>query len=105
MPPWQCKDDFVDIDFFLFFFLPSSGLLWLHPSLGGTVLLEKEAMFRDSGGALTQQPSLDNGLDGPYPSAAGKLEQVRGELGTSLGKTVLFKECLKILEYILWLFF
>uniref|UniRef100_A0A671SNI0 Unconventional myosin-XVI-like n=1 Tax=Sinocyclocheilus anshuiensis TaxID=1608454 RepID=A0A671SNI0_9TELE len=40
-------------------------------------LLEKEAMFRDSGGALTQQPSLDNGLDGPYPSAAGKLEQVK----------------------------
>lgn len=51
--------------------------------------MEKEAMFRDSGGALTQQPSLDCGLDGPYPSAAGKLEQVRGELGTSLGKTVL----------------
>ncbi|XDV30854.1 hypothetical protein PO909_033688, partial [Leuciscus waleckii] len=40
-------------------------------------LLEKEAMFRDSGGALTQQPSLDNGLDGPYPSTAGKLEQVK----------------------------
>uniref|UniRef100_A0A8C1UV62 Myosin XVI n=1 Tax=Cyprinus carpio TaxID=7962 RepID=A0A8C1UV62_CYPCA len=40
-------------------------------------LLEKEAMFRDSGGALTQQPSLDNGLDGSYPSAAGKLEQVK----------------------------
>uniref|UniRef100_A0A8C2J6C9 Myosin XVI n=1 Tax=Cyprinus carpio TaxID=7962 RepID=A0A8C2J6C9_CYPCA len=40
-------------------------------------LLEKEAMFRDSGGALTQQPSLDCGLDGPYPSAAGKLEQVK----------------------------
>uniref|UniRef100_A0A671NJS0 Unconventional myosin-XVI-like n=1 Tax=Sinocyclocheilus anshuiensis TaxID=1608454 RepID=A0A671NJS0_9TELE len=40
-------------------------------------LLEKEAMFRDSGGALTRQPSLDNGLDGSYPSAAGKLEQVK----------------------------
>ncbi|XP_073768567.1 unconventional myosin-XVI isoform X10 [Danio rerio] len=40
-------------------------------------LLEKEAMFRDSGGALTQQASLDNGLDGSYPSAAGKLEQVK----------------------------
>lgn len=52
-------------------------------------LLEKEAMFRDTGGALTKQTSLDNGLDGPYPSTAGKLEQVRGELGTSLGKTVL----------------
>ncbi|XP_057192130.1 unconventional myosin-XVI isoform X1 [Triplophysa rosa] len=40
-------------------------------------LLEKEAMFRDTGGALTRQPSLDNGLDGAVPSAAGKLEQVK----------------------------
>ncbi|XP_051565407.1 unconventional myosin-XVI-like isoform X1 [Myxocyprinus asiaticus] len=40
-------------------------------------LLEKEAMFRDSRGALTRQPSLDNGLDGAFPSAAGKLEQVK----------------------------
>lgn len=43
-------------------------------------LLEKEAMFRDTGGALTRQPSLDNGLDGAFPSAAGKLEQVRGQV-------------------------
>lgn len=57
-------------------------------------LLEKEAMFRDSGGALTQQPSLDNGLDGPYPSAAGKLEQVRGELRT-VGGNLYPKECVK----------
>ncbi|XP_051567236.1 unconventional myosin-XVI-like [Myxocyprinus asiaticus] len=40
-------------------------------------LLEKEVMFKDSGGALTRQPSLDNGLDRAFPSAAGKLEQVK----------------------------
>ncbi|XP_072542195.1 unconventional myosin-XVI isoform X3 [Salminus brasiliensis] len=40
-------------------------------------LLEKDAMFRDSGGALTRQSSQDNGLDGPYPSATNKLEQVK----------------------------
>ena len=39
-------------------------------------LLEKDAMFRDSGGALTRQSSQDNGLDGPYPSTTNKLEQV-----------------------------
>lgn len=43
-------------------------------------LLEKEAMFRDTGGALTRQPSLDNGLDGAVPSTGGKLEQVRGQM-------------------------
>ncbi|KAL7881645.1 hypothetical protein AOLI_G00084930 [Acnodon oligacanthus] len=40
-------------------------------------LLEKDAMFRDSGGALTRQSSQDNGLDGPYPSTTNKLEQVK----------------------------
>ncbi|CAL8322463.1 unnamed protein product [Merluccius merluccius] len=40
-------------------------------------LLEKCAMFRDSGGALIRQPSQDNGLDGPYSSGASKLEQVK----------------------------
>lgn len=57
-------------------------------------MLEKEAMFRDSGGSLTQQPSLDNGLDGPYPSAAGKLEQVREEL-RAVGGKLYPKECVK----------
>uniref|UniRef100_A0A3Q3E6N4 Unconventional myosin-XVI-like n=1 Tax=Labrus bergylta TaxID=56723 RepID=A0A3Q3E6N4_9LABR len=38
-------------------------------------LLEKCAMFRDAGGALSRQPSQDNGLDGPFSSGAGKLEQ------------------------------
>lgn len=33
----SAKMGFVDIDFFLHFFLLSSGLLWLYPSLGGTV--------------------------------------------------------------------
>uniref|UniRef100_A0A8C1S6Y0 Myosin XVI n=1 Tax=Cyprinus carpio TaxID=7962 RepID=A0A8C1S6Y0_CYPCA len=76
-------------DFFLFFFYSFFRATMALPISRRDSLLEKEAMFRDSGGALTQQPSLDCGLDGPYPSAAGKLEQVRGELGTSLGKTVL----------------
>ncbi|XP_066542846.1 unconventional myosin-XVI isoform X1 [Hoplias malabaricus] len=40
-------------------------------------LLEKDVMFRDSGGALTRQLSQDNGLDGPYPSTTSKLEQVK----------------------------
>ncbi|XP_034549269.1 unconventional myosin-XVI isoform X3 [Notolabrus celidotus] len=40
-------------------------------------LLEKCAMFRDAGGALSRQPSQDNGLDGPFSSGAGKLEQVK----------------------------
>lgn len=39
-------------------------------------LLEKDTMFRDSGGALTRQSSQDSGLDGPYPSTTNKLEQV-----------------------------
>ncbi|XP_046701110.1 unconventional myosin-XVI isoform X2 [Silurus meridionalis] len=40
-------------------------------------LLEKDIMFRDSGGALTHQSSQDNGADGPFPSATNKLEQVK----------------------------
>ncbi|XP_041663460.1 unconventional myosin-XVI isoform X2 [Cheilinus undulatus] len=40
-------------------------------------LLEKCAMFREAGGALSQQPSQDNGLDGPFSSGASKLEQVK----------------------------
>ncbi|KAM4609069.1 unconventional myosin-XVI isoform 2-T3 [Polymixia lowei] len=40
-------------------------------------LLEKCAMFREAGGALSRQPSQDNGLDGPFASGAGKLEQVK----------------------------
>ena len=40
-------------------------------------LLEKERMFRDVAGALSRHPSQDNGLDGPYTSGTGKLEQVR----------------------------
>lgn len=39
-------------------------------------LLEKCAMFREAGGALSRQPSQDNGLDGPFSSGPGKLEQV-----------------------------
>lgn len=39
-------------------------------------LLEKDTMFRDSGGALTRQSSQDNGPDGAYPSTTNKLEQV-----------------------------
>ncbi|KAF3843141.1 hypothetical protein F7725_001990 [Dissostichus mawsoni] len=39
-------------------------------------LLEKCAMFREAGGALSRQPSQDNGLDGPFSSGASKLEQV-----------------------------
>lgn len=39
-------------------------------------LLEKCAMFREAGGALSRQPSQDNGLDGPFGSGASKLEQV-----------------------------
>uniref|UniRef100_A0A8C3G226 Myosin motor domain-containing protein n=1 Tax=Cyclopterus lumpus TaxID=8103 RepID=A0A8C3G226_CYCLU len=40
-------------------------------------LLEKCAMFREAGGALSRQPSQDNGLDGHFSSGAGKLEQVK----------------------------
>ncbi|XP_053732780.1 unconventional myosin-XVI isoform X1 [Synchiropus splendidus] len=40
-------------------------------------LLEKCAMFREAGGTLTHQPSLENGLDGHYSSGASKLEQVK----------------------------
>ncbi|KAM9344023.1 unconventional myosin-XVI [Pholidichthys leucotaenia] len=40
-------------------------------------LLEKCAMFREAGGGLSRQPSQDNGLDGPFSSGAGKLEQVK----------------------------
>ncbi|CAJ1079539.1 unconventional myosin-XVI isoform X2 [Xyrichtys novacula] len=40
-------------------------------------LLEKCAMFREAGGALSRQPSQDNGLDGPFSSGANKLEQVK----------------------------
>uniref|UniRef100_A0A667WPT4 Myosin XVI n=1 Tax=Myripristis murdjan TaxID=586833 RepID=A0A667WPT4_9TELE len=40
-------------------------------------LLEKCAMFREAGGALSRQPSQDNGLDGPFTSGASKLEQVK----------------------------
>uniref|UniRef100_A0A3Q1G4C4 Myosin motor domain-containing protein n=1 Tax=Acanthochromis polyacanthus TaxID=80966 RepID=A0A3Q1G4C4_9TELE len=39
-------------------------------------LLEKCAMFREAGGALSRQPSQDNGLDGPFSSGASKLEQL-----------------------------
>lgn len=39
-------------------------------------LLEKCAMFREAGGALSRQPSQDNGLDGPFGSGTSKLEQV-----------------------------
>lgn len=39
-------------------------------------LLEKCAMFREAGGALSRQPSQDNGLDGPFGSGSSKLEQV-----------------------------
>uniref|UniRef100_A0A3Q3E6I4 Unconventional myosin-XVI-like n=1 Tax=Labrus bergylta TaxID=56723 RepID=A0A3Q3E6I4_9LABR len=58
----------------------------IHPSLRNPLglsiskrdsLLEKCAMFRDAGGALSRQPSQDNGLDGPFSSGAGKLEQVK----------------------------
>ncbi|XP_070770999.1 unconventional myosin-XVI [Enoplosus armatus] len=40
-------------------------------------LLEKCAMFREAGGALSRQPSQDNGLDGPFSSGTSKLEQVK----------------------------
>ncbi|XP_069010138.1 unconventional myosin-XVI isoform X2 [Embiotoca jacksoni] len=40
-------------------------------------LLEKCAMFREAGGALSRQPSQDNGLDGPFSSGSNKLEQVK----------------------------
>ncbi|XP_042282224.1 unconventional myosin-XVI isoform X1 [Thunnus maccoyii] len=40
-------------------------------------LLEKCAMFREAGAALSRQPSQDNGLDGPFSSGASKLEQVK----------------------------
>lgn len=39
-------------------------------------LLEKCAMFREAGGALSRQPSQDNGLDDPFSSGTSKLEQV-----------------------------
>lgn len=37
-------------------------------------------MFREAGGALSRQPSQDNGLDGPFGSGGSKLEQVCGFL-------------------------
>ncbi|XP_077392249.1 unconventional myosin-XVI isoform X3 [Festucalex cinctus] len=40
-------------------------------------LLEKWAMFREAGGALSRQPSLDDVLDGPFSSGTTKLEQVK----------------------------
>ncbi|XP_029348757.1 unconventional myosin-XVI isoform X2 [Echeneis naucrates] len=40
-------------------------------------LLEKFAMFRETGGAQSAQPSQDNCLDGPFSSGASKLEQVK----------------------------
>ncbi|XP_046903631.1 LOW QUALITY PROTEIN: unconventional myosin-XVI [Hypomesus transpacificus] len=40
-------------------------------------LLEKLTMFREVGGGLSRQPSHDNGLDGPYNTGSGKLEQVK----------------------------
>ncbi|XP_054642512.1 unconventional myosin-XVI isoform X2 [Dunckerocampus dactyliophorus] len=40
-------------------------------------LLEKWAMFREAGGGLSRQPSLDNVLDGPFSSGTSKLEQVK----------------------------
>ncbi|XP_016528594.1 unconventional myosin-XVI isoform X1 [Poecilia formosa] len=40
-------------------------------------LLEKCAMFREAGGALSRQPSQDNGLDSPFSSGPSKLEQVK----------------------------
>ncbi|XP_034742135.1 unconventional myosin-XVI isoform X2 [Etheostoma cragini] len=40
-------------------------------------LLEKCAMFREAGGALSRHPLQDNGLDGPFSSGASKLEQVK----------------------------
>ena len=39
-------------------------------------LLEKCAMFREAGGAMSGQPSQDNCLDGPFSSGTSKLEQV-----------------------------
>ncbi|XP_037542957.1 unconventional myosin-XVI [Nematolebias whitei] len=40
-------------------------------------LLEKCAMFRETGGTLCRQPSQDNGLDSPLSSGPSKLEQVK----------------------------
>ncbi|XP_035266234.1 unconventional myosin-XVI isoform X2 [Anguilla anguilla] len=40
-------------------------------------LLEKDVMFRDAPSGLTQQPSQDNGADGPFSSSTSKLEQVK----------------------------
>ncbi|KAM7380385.1 hypothetical protein PAMP_003687 [Pampus punctatissimus] len=40
-------------------------------------LLEKCAMFREAGVALSRQPSQDNGLDSPFSFGASKLEQVK----------------------------
>lgn len=39
-------------------------------------LLEKCAMFREAGGALSRQPSQDNGLDSSFGPGTSKLEQV-----------------------------
>ncbi|KAF6724818.1 Unconventional myosin-XVI [Oryzias melastigma] len=39
--------------------------------------LEKCTMFREAGGGMSRQPSLDNGLDGPFTSGPSKLEQVK----------------------------
>ncbi|XP_038145588.1 unconventional myosin-XVI isoform X1 [Cyprinodon tularosa] len=40
-------------------------------------LLERCTMFREASGALSQQPSQDNGLDSPFSSGPSKLEQVK----------------------------
>ncbi|KAI4805927.1 hypothetical protein KUCAC02_010520 [Chaenocephalus aceratus] len=40
-------------------------------------------MFREAGGALSRQPSQDNGLDGPFSSGASKLEQVKADASSS----------------------
>lgn len=64
------------------FFISSPSHLSLRNLLGVPIskqdsLLEKCAMFREAGGALSRQPSQDNGLDDPFSSGASKLEQVR----------------------------
>lgn len=63
------------------FFNSSPSHLSLRNPLGLPIskrdsLLEKCAMFREAGGALSRQPSQDNGLDDPFSSGASKLEQV-----------------------------
>ncbi|XP_061579339.1 unconventional myosin-XVI [Cololabis saira] len=40
-------------------------------------LLERCVMFREAGGAMSRQPSQDNGLDAPFSSGPSKLEQVK----------------------------